>query len=93
MSEETKGACEHVNFNAFVSVNRLTDSGKFAADIKIRCTDCGHPFCFRGLPLGLDLNGAAMSPDGREARLAIYPQGEFHENDTALAGFRVMQEN
>lgn len=67
--------CEHENFVGNIVVNRLTDTGRFQADIAIHCKDCGTPFRFLGLPVGLDLNGAAVSPDGTEARLAILPQG------------------
>lgn len=63
--------CLHENFSARVNVNRLTDSGRFNADVTIKCADCGEPFRFLGLPCGSDLNGAAVSADGTEARLAI----------------------
>jgi len=63
--------CKHETFEAHVRVNRLKDSGRFNADVKIHCTQCGEPFRFLGLPAGLDLNGAAVSADGTEARLAI----------------------
>lgn len=63
--------CPHELFRADVAVNRLSDSGRFNADIRIRCEQCGEPFRFLGLPAGIDLNGAAVSADGTEARLAI----------------------
>jgi len=63
--------CPHEHFNAHVSVNRLSDSGRFSADIRIKCIDCGEPFRFLGLPAGVDLNGASVSIDGTEANLAI----------------------
>lgn len=63
--------CPHLNFSANVDVNRLEDSGRFSADVRIICADCGEPFRFLGLPCGLDLNGAAVSADGTEAHLAI----------------------
>ena len=68
--------CEHLNFTANVDVNRLVDSGRFQADVRIRCVDCGVPMRFIGLPAGLDLNGAAVSVDGTEGRFAIAPKGE-----------------
>lgn len=68
--------CEHKNFSADVVVNRLEDTGRFNADVKIRCTDCDTPFRFIGLPAGLDLNGAAVSVNGEEGRFAIAPRGE-----------------
>ena len=63
--------CQHLNFEAFVNVNRLFASGRFSADVRINCAECGEPFRFLGFPCGVDLNGAAVSADGTEARLAI----------------------
>lgn len=63
--------CKHENFEAYVDVNRLQDSGRFSADVRINCAQCKEPFRFLALPCGLDLNGATVSVDGTEARLAI----------------------
>ena len=65
--------CEHKNFEANVEINRMVDIGKFEANIRIKCTDCGLPFQFIGLPGGLNLEGATTSVDRTEARLAIVP--------------------
>jgi hypothetical protein len=67
--------CVHMNFAGHIAVARLEDSGRFNADITIKCADCGLPFQFKGLAPGLNLNGAAVSVDGLQARLAIVPQG------------------
>ena len=67
--------CEHKDFRAVVSVNRLEDSGQFNADIRINCAECDLPFEFLGLQPGIDLQGACVSIDGQEARLAIIPKG------------------
>ncbi len=68
--------CLHMNFSAHIAVNRIEDKGAFAADVRIRCTECGLPFQFLGLAPGLDMQGARVSLDGLEARLAICPQGQ-----------------
>lgn len=68
--------CTHEDFEAWVDVHRLIDSGRFQADVRIKCKACGVPFRFIGLPAGLDLDGAATSADATEARLAIAPKGE-----------------
>lgn len=68
-------ACKHMSFEANTVINRLEDTGRFMADITIKCTDCGKPFQFLGLEMGLKMNGATVSPDGLEARLAIAPEG------------------
>lgn len=68
--------CEHKDFEAQVDINRLEDTGQFAADIRVRCSECNLPFQFIGLPTGLNMEGAAVSADATEARLAIVPYGQ-----------------
>ncbi len=68
---KTRMNCPHEDFLAQVNVNRLSDSGRFSADVSICCAVCKEPFRFLGLPAGTDLNGATVSVDGTEARLAI----------------------
>src|SRR5690554_2099322 len=71
-----KGTCAHELFHANVNVIRMPDVGRFNAEVRIKCARCGVPMRFIGLPAGLDLNGACVSVDGEEARLAIAPRGE-----------------
>jgi hypothetical protein len=68
-------SCKHHNFKANVAVNRLEDSGGFMADVRITCTECDLPFEFIGLEPGLKMQGAAVSIDGQELRIAISPMG------------------
>lgn len=68
--------CKHEDFEANVAVNRIEDTGRFMADVRIECTQCKTAFRFIGLPIGLDMNGAAVSADGTEGRFAIAPKGE-----------------
>lgn len=68
-------SCAHMNFAADVRVARLEDSGRFIAEMRIACSDCGRPFQFLGLESGIDLDGARVSLDGLEANLAISPEG------------------
>lgn len=72
---EAQKKCPHENFHATVEVNRLSDSGRFSADVRINCSECDLPFVFLGLEPGLDLDGARVSMDGLQARLAIAPRG------------------
>jgi hypothetical protein len=85
------GSCEHKDFRADVSVHRLEDTKQFQANVKIECSQCHLPFQFLGLPLGMDLQGAAMSVDGQEARLGIAPVGSVPQplDGTLLRGFRI----
>lgn len=80
---DKQSACKHEKFCSSVTVNRLEDIGRFSADVRITCDDCGIPFRFIGLPAGFDLNSAAVSVDATEVRLAIAPKGEVV---TALEG-------
>jgi hypothetical protein len=65
--------CRHMNFSANVAVARLENAGKFNAEIRINCADCGVSMQFLGLVPGCNLNGANVSMDGQEARIAISP--------------------
>ncbi|RVD42861.1 hypothetical protein EN742_06495 [Mesorhizobium sp. M4A.F.Ca.ET.020.02.1.1] len=68
--------CKHMNFAANVAVNRIEDTGRFMADVTVKCIDCGEPFQFIGLEPGLKMNGATVSIDGLEARMAILPNSQ-----------------
>lgn len=81
--------CAHMNFNANVVVNRLEDIGRFSADVTINCTECGMPFRFCGLPMGLNLNGAAVSVDGLEARLSILPEDRIPSPLEGIQGYKI----
>ena len=70
------GNCKHEGFACNVEINRLEDTGRFMADLKIECDQCGVEMVFLGLPRGIDMNGAATNTFGTEARLAIHPRGE-----------------
>ncbi len=78
--------CEHMNFNCHVAVNRLEDTKSFHADVTITCAECNLPFQFLGLPGGLIMDGAAVSVDGTEARLAIRPMIEGTHSVSGLTG-------
>ncbi len=81
--------CKHEHFDAMVMVNRLEDTGQFNADVRIKCEQCGIPFRFLGLPYGVDLTGAAVSPDGTEGRFAIAPKGQVRSIADGLDGFTI----
>lgn len=72
--------CEHLDFEAAVDVGRLTNAegriANYTAEVRVHCRKCKRRFQFLGLQPGVDLQGARMSIDGLEARLAICPQGE-----------------
>jgi hypothetical protein len=83
--------CKHCAFDCNVDINRLEDIGRFVADVTIKCAECGVPFRFLGLPIGLDINSAMVSPDGTEARMGVAPRGESVPEAKGVEGFAVKQ--
>ena len=82
--------CEHLDFEAHVAVNRIENMigewpfMQFAADVHIKCAECGKPFQFIGLPGGLAPNRPTRSVDGTEARLPIAPEPRTFEYPIGL---------
>jgi hypothetical protein len=71
-----KPDCAHENFAGDIAVHRLIDTGKFTADITIKCAECGEPFRFIGLEAGARFDRPMVSIDGLELRAPIEPEGE-----------------
>jgi hypothetical protein len=89
-TSEAKVGCQHrKSHEAIVAVQCFEDTGTFLAEIRIKCADCGLPFQFLNLPLGLHMGGSAMSVDGQEARLAIVPVGQTPHPLKGLVSFGV----
>lgn len=76
----SRAQCPHMNFGAKADIHRLTkEDGRvtgYIAEFTVTCTDCGTPFQFLGLNPGMDTRGATVSMDGREARIALAPEGQ-----------------
>lgn len=85
--------CEHKEFDASVRVARIEDKGRFLAEVRITCRDCGTPMQFMGLKPGLDYNGATVSLDGLEANIGIHPQGVAPNPLQQLMGYQVSAHN
>lgn len=68
--------CAHPDFAAEVDVHRLEDTGKFIADVRIKCVECGEPFRFVGLPSGIHFSHPTVSIDETELHAPIEPEGE-----------------
>lgn len=62
--------CDHEYFETSVSVRKV-DTGRFLAEVKIKCGQCQQEFEFYGLAKKLNLNGATVSNNGKVAYLAI----------------------
>ena len=86
-------ACIHENFHAQANISRCQRSDDdstivaFYCDLTVFCSDCGKPFEFIGLPMGLSPGQPRCSVDGREARMPIKPVGE--EMPIDVMGFGV----
>jgi len=68
--------CVHKDFEAAVDVHRLLDTGKFIADVRIKCMNCGEPFRFLGVAAGVSWRQPMVSLDELELHVPIEPQGE-----------------
>ncbi|WP_208093555.1 hypothetical protein [Serratia ureilytica] len=86
-------SCQHMSFDASVRVARVEDKGRFMAEIRITCRDCGTPMQFMGLAPGYSLNGAHVSLDGLEANIGIFPDGSQPNPIQSLMGHTVNQYN
>ena len=85
-------SCKHDSFDVHAMVNRIEDIKRFHMDIRVKCADCGNPFRFIGLPMGLDFNSPTVEANGQEGRFPIYPAGEEVPGlpDDVLPGFRIL---
>lgn len=68
--------CLHGRFSASVEVSRIGDhpenrATKFYADVRVKCDECGAPFKFKGMLVGLDPAYPRVSMDCQKARLPI----------------------
>lgn len=93
-SESSRPQCEHPDFEAWVEVNRLTDTEGgpvtgYSADIKVNCKACRLPFRWVGLPAGLSPGQPMVSVDGLELRVPLAPQDSAGDFGQHLQGFRV----
>ena len=67
-------SCEHLNFAAEVNVNRIVDKGRFSADVRIRCAECGMPFRFIGASAGYSPDRPTVNVDGTTLCAPIEPE-------------------
>lgn len=81
--------CKHEQFYCTANVFRLheeddetKDVKSYSMDVKVHCVQCGTPFEFIGLPLGLSPHQPMASFDATEARMPIRPSNKPIENNT-----------
>lgn len=68
--------CEHMNFDSAIRIGRIqkVEDGPivgYCADISIKCSDCGEPLQFIGLPIGSSQYTSMTNVDGTELRAAL----------------------
>lgn len=63
--------CAHQEFDARVNIQRIVGTLDAMAEITISCRQCGEPFRFRGVPMGLDFARPMCSIDSLELRAPI----------------------
>lgn len=86
MDNVTSLRCPHACFAASVEMTRLAKVAGgpptgYAADVRVRCADCGLPFRFVGLGSGVSSREPRVSPDGTELRAPMVPLGQPHPAD------------
>lgn len=81
--------CTHPDFAANVGVNRFEDTGKFLADITIKCVACGVTMRFVGAPAGIDFERPTVSITSEELHAPIEPAYVTHLHTSAT--FKVPQ--
>jgi len=68
--------CTHPEHSVFCGMAAMLDSGKWMAEIEIRCARCGEAFRFVGLPAGLSFEQPSTSIDGLQLLAPVEPEGE-----------------
>lgn len=86
--------CKHFNFAVLADFVRIADTPDaevtgYAADIHVQCADCGEPFLWKGLPLGVDPERPTASVDGKTLRAPIRPQSSHPGFGNDLPGFSI----
>lgn len=71
-----KTKCPHKQFDCNVNIARIEDIGRFMAEVRVTCQQCGTPFRFIGLPAGMDYNSPCVSMDACELRAPVAPKGK-----------------
>lgn len=81
MRDETQPR-EHLHFIVRAEVTRLTETQDpadktitgYTAALSVECEDCGEPFTFLGLDVGVSFTHPRVSADGATLRAPIQPR-------------------
>ena len=64
--------------------NETKEVKSYKADVKIHCAQCGLPFEFIGLPMGVSPNQPMCSIDAQQARMPIRPSERPEKDNTKI---------
>ncbi len=71
-------ACDHTRHHVDLEILFLEDRQRYLAEIKLTCAECGKPFGFRGLPVGISTeSGAHVDPTAQTLRLVLLSPSEM----------------
>ncbi len=84
-------ACEHLNFEAVVTINRLGDPvvKGYSAKITVECRDCKEPFRWIGVPAGLLPTQPCCSVDEKTLNAPLRPASSDPDFGLGIPGFSV----
>lgn len=87
-------ACPHLTFRADVTVNRLTTEDEvtvigYAAEIQVRCEDCGEKFRWTGVPAGLSPRRPTCSVDESTLNAPLRPASADPDFGMGIPGFAI----
>jgi hypothetical protein len=75
-SDGAPTGCLHTEFTAVVKMVNIEDTGRRMLEVGARCTHCGHPVQFLGVPAGFKYSGPSVSIDALELSVPVCMQGE-----------------
>lgn len=87
--------CPHLDFAAYVAVNRITGRDDdptvigYSADITVTCADCGEPFRWTGVAAGLSPAGPMCSIDEATLIAPLRPASADPDFGLGLPGYAV----
>jgi hypothetical protein len=87
--------CDHEDFEAVVTVNRIQRSDDdptvigYSADIAVTCAGCGEPFRWTGVQAGMSPARPMCSVDETQLRAPLRPASNDPDFGLGIPGFAV----
>ena len=88
MKDYAENTCLHEQFDTHAAIHRMAESEdgpieNYSVEFKVSCKQCGQPFRFKGVPVGLSFARPMMSPNGEELRCPIEPSDDTLQSNGA----------